>query len=177
MSDLYITRARIPIHLAFVVFRPQQHQNHGGGGGGGNPTPPPLLQLLGVDCGPSDCPVDERLELSMDFSLDRPLRSASWEVKVRGPVLSRLVPLILFPIAPPAVERYSYSTVMLDAPHKPSQHPLQEPQKCFSRKSHGRSMKYDHVEQAQNIWVHYAYLQILLFLTGTLVRLASHTTE
>eukprot|EP00903_Cladosiphon_okamuranus_P010472 g9908.t1 len=41
----------------------------------------PALKVLSVECGPSDCPVDERLELSMDFALDQPLRGAWWEVK------------------------------------------------------------------------------------------------
>lgn len=81
---LYVSISTQP-HPAFDAFDLQQHQDHGGGGGSDNPTPPPLLQLLSVDCGPSDCPVDERLELSMDFSLEKPLRGASWEVKVRGP--------------------------------------------------------------------------------------------
>lgn len=145
MSYLYITHIRMSIHLVFVVFHPQQHQDHGGGGGGRNPTPPPLLQLLSVDCGPSDCPVDERLELSMDFSLDRPLRSASWEVKVRGSDLFWLVSLILFPIVPPTVERCSYSTAVVDAPHKPSQHPPRN-RRSISRKYHVRSVKYGQVE-------------------------------
>lgn len=40
------------------------------------------LELVNVDCGPTDCPVEERLELSMEFTLDRPLQHASWEIKV-----------------------------------------------------------------------------------------------
>lgn len=46
------------------------------------PAPVHALDLVSVDCGPSDCPVDERLELSMEFVLDRPLRGAWWEIKV-----------------------------------------------------------------------------------------------
>lgn len=42
----------------------------------------PHLELLSMDCGPSDCPVGERLELSMEFTLDRSLGEASWEIKV-----------------------------------------------------------------------------------------------
>ncbi|CAM9447944.1 unnamed protein product [Ascophyllum nodosum] len=39
------------------------------------------LELVDVDCGPSNCPVEERLELSMEFTLDRPLQHALWEIK------------------------------------------------------------------------------------------------
>lgn len=46
------------------------------------PAPVHALELISVDCGPSDCPVDEKLELSMEFALDRPLRGAWWSVKV-----------------------------------------------------------------------------------------------
>ncbi|CAM9801003.1 unnamed protein product [Ectocarpus fasciculatus] len=45
------------------------------------PAPLHSLELVSVECGPSECPVDERLELSMDFALDRPLAGAWWDVK------------------------------------------------------------------------------------------------
>lgn len=41
------------------------------------------LELVRVDCGPSYCPVEARLELAMEYTIDRPLRDASWEIKVR----------------------------------------------------------------------------------------------
>ncbi|CAM9807904.1 unnamed protein product [Choristocarpus tenellus] len=41
----------------------------------------PHLELLSIGCGPSNCPVGERLELSMDFELSTPLSSAAWEIK------------------------------------------------------------------------------------------------
>ncbi|CAM9556932.1 unnamed protein product [Scytosiphon promiscuus] len=44
-------------------------------------TPAPSLELVSVDCGPSDCPVEEGLEMSMEFALDRPLEGAWWEMK------------------------------------------------------------------------------------------------
>lgn len=57
------------------------------------PAPLHSLELVSVECGPSDCPVDERLELSMDFALDRPLAGAWWDVKVSA--LSSLLILSL----------------------------------------------------------------------------------
>lgn len=62
----------------------------------GYPANLPALELLSVDCGPSDCPVDERLELSMDFALDQPLRGAWWEVKVRLCAASACVIVVAF---------------------------------------------------------------------------------
>eukprot|EP00752_Nemacystus_decipiens_P010910 g9696.t1 len=56
-------------------------KDHEGTEAAGHPVALPALELLSVECGPSNCPVDERLELSMDFALDQPLRGAWWEVK------------------------------------------------------------------------------------------------
>lgn len=62
------------------------------------PAPFHSLELVSVECGPSDCPVDERLELSMDFALDRPLTGAWWDVKVSALSLLSLL-LLLVPCA------------------------------------------------------------------------------
>jgi hypothetical protein len=50
-------------------------------GGGGRP--PPMVNVTSIDVQPNNCDLRDPLDISIDFSLDRELPNAYWQIKVR----------------------------------------------------------------------------------------------
>jgi len=42
----------------------------------------PNIQVQSVTVNPNECPVNERLDMTLDFSIDKPLTDAQWKLRV-----------------------------------------------------------------------------------------------